>query len=86
MLHKIFRWWYEKNRSSYGETYRKIQGRSKDRDLIHYFEDFGGDGQNRTYSHWLRKRIFKLIVWILVLLFAVWFAYQSYQGLLIYDV
>ena len=71
--------------SSYGDTYRKLQGRSKDRDLIHYFEDFGGDGQNRTYSHWLRKLLFKLIAWVLFLIFAVWFAYQSYQGLLIYN-
>ena len=63
----------------------KIQGRSKDRDLIHYFEDFGGDGQNRTYSHWLRKLLVKLIAWVLFLIFAVWFAYQSYQGLLIYN-
>ena len=43
MIHRIFKWWYEKNRSSYGHTYRKIESRSKDRDLIHYFEDFGGD-------------------------------------------
>ena len=69
MFHKIFRWWYEKNRSSYGDTYRKIQGRSKDRDLIHYFEDFGGDGQNRSYSNWLRKLIFKLLAWVLFLIF-----------------
>jgi hypothetical protein len=85
MLHKIFKWWYEKTRSSYGHLNHKIEDRSKERDLIHYFEDFGNDGQNRIYSHWLRKKIVKLLLWLLFLTFALWFAYQSYQGLLIYD-
>jgi len=86
MIHKIFKWWYEKNRSSYGKTYRKIQSRSKDRDLFHYFEDFGGDGQNRIISNWLRKKIFQIILWFVFLTFAAWFSYQSYLGLLIYDI
>ena len=85
MLHRIFKWVYARRRSSYGDTYRKIERRSKDRDLIHYFEDFGGDGQNRTHSHWLRKRIIKFLAWVLFLTLAIWFSYQSYLGLLIYE-
>ena len=46
MLHKLFQWWYDKTRSSYGQSYRKIDNRSKERDLINYFHDFGGDGMN----------------------------------------
>ena len=34
MLHKLFQWWYDKTRSSYGQSYRKIDNRSKERDLI----------------------------------------------------
>ncbi len=86
MIHRIFKWWYEKNRSSYGHTYRKIESRSKDRDLIHYFEDFGGDGQNRGYSYWLRKKIVQITLWVIFFIFAAWFSYQSYLGLLIYDI
>ncbi len=85
MIHKFFQWWYLRNRSSYGDSYRKIDDRSKDRDLIHYFHDFGGDGMNAQGSNWLRKKIFKSILWLLFLVFAFWFAYESYQGLLIYD-
>lgn len=85
MLHKIFQWWYLRNRSSYGQSYKKIKNRSKDRDLIHYFHDFGGDGENVQGSRWLRKKIFKLLSWLLFLLFATWFAFESYKGLLIYD-
>ena len=53
MLHKLFQWWYDKTRSSYGQSYRKIDNRSKERDVIHYFHDFGGDGMNTRTSHWL---------------------------------
>ena len=42
MLHKFFHWWYLRRRSSYGTTYKKIDNRSQDRDLINYFHDFGG--------------------------------------------
>jgi|TARA_A200000113_G_scaffold220815_1_gene231547 hypothetical protein len=85
MLHKIFQWFYHRNRSSYGQSYQKIDRRSKDRDLIHYFHDFGGDGMNVQGSHWLRKKILSLIFWIIFLIFASWFTYESYLGLLIYD-
>ena len=57
MIHKIFQWLYLRNRSSYGSSYKKIDRRSKDRDLVHYFHDFGGDGQNAQGSHWLKKNI-----------------------------
>ena len=85
MLHKIFQWWYHRNRSSYGQTYKKIDHRSKDRDLIHYFHDFGGDGLNTHSSHWLRRKITRGIYWIIFLILAAWFSYESYLGLLIYD-
>ena len=85
MIHKIFQWLYLRNRSSYGSSYKKIDRSPKDRDLVHYFHDFGGDGQNAQGSHWLKKKIFKLFCWILFLVFATWFSYQSYLGLLIYD-
>ena len=85
MIHKFFQWWYLRSRSSYGQVYKKIDRRSKDRDLIHYFHDFGGDGRNSHSSNWLRKKILKLLLWIVFLGLAVWFTYQSYLGLLIYD-
>ena len=84
MLHRLFRLLYWKKRRSYGRTYRKIDGRSMDRDLVHYFHDFGDDGANSHSSNWLRKRIFKIF---LVYRFGrlIWFTYMSYIGLLIYD-
>jgi hypothetical protein len=85
MLHRIFRLLYWRKRRSYGKSYRKISGRSMDRDLVHYFHDFGNDGANSHQSHWLRKLIFKFILWAVFLFFACWFAYESYLGLLIYD-
>ena len=85
MLHKLFQWWYLKTRSSYGETTRKIDSRSRERDLIHYFHDFGGDGRNTRRSYWLYRRVFKMLAWIIILVGAGWFAYESYHGLMIYD-
>ena len=85
MLHKIFQWWYLKTRSSYGQPSKTIDSRSKERDLIHYFHDFGGDGRNTGRSYWLYRRVFKLLVWIIFLACAGWFAYESYHGLIIYD-
>ena len=85
MLHKLFQWWYDKTRSSYGQSYRKIDVRSKERDLIHYFHDFGGDGMNTRTSHWLRRKLLKMLFWAIFMALAFWFAYESYHGLLIYD-
>jgi len=85
MLHKLFQWWYLKTRSSYGQTSKKIDNRSKERDLIHYFHDFGDDGRNTRRSYWLYRRVFKLLVWVIILAGASWFAYESYRGLIIYD-
>ena len=85
MLHKIFQWWYLKTRSSYGQSSKKIDRRSSERDLIHYFHDFGGDGRNTRHSYWIYRRMFKLCFWILILVCAGWFAYESYHGLIIYD-
>ena len=85
MLHKIFQWWYLKTRSSYGQSSKKIDSRSSDKDLINYFYDFGGDGRNTRRSYWLYRRVFKLCFWILILVSACWFAYESYHGLIIYD-
>jgi len=85
MLHKIFHWLYLRKRSSFGLSYKKIDNRSKDRDLIHYFHDFGGETTNSRQSYWLYRKFFKLIIWSLVLLFSIWFCLESYQGLLIYD-
>ena len=33
-----------------------------DRDLVHYFHDFGDDGANTHQSYWLRKLIQKSYV------------------------
>jgi len=85
MLHKIFHYLYLRKRSDYGKTYRKISSRSEDRDLLHYFHDFGDDGANSHSSYWLRKRIFKFLLWCIVLAISFWFSYYSYLGLLIYD-
>jgi hypothetical protein len=85
MLHKIFQWWYLKTRSSYGQSYKKIDSRSKERDLIHYFHDFGGDRMNVRRSYWLYRKVFKLLMWIIFLVGTGWFTYESYHGLMIYD-
>ena len=85
MLHRLFRLIYWRKRRSYGKTYRKIYGRSMDRDLVHYFHDFGDDGANSHQSYGLRKIILKFILWMVFLFFAGWCAYESYLGLLIYD-
>ena len=42
---------------------KNIEADSMDRDLVHYFHDFGNDGANSHQSHWLRKLIFKFILW-----------------------
>ena len=42
MLHKIFEWFYLRKRSSFGKYNHKMEIRTNDRDLIHYFHDFGG--------------------------------------------
>ncbi len=55
------------------------------RDLFHYFHDFGNDGANAHQSSWLRSLFFKLILWAIFLFFASWFAFESYHGLMIYD-
>jgi len=55
------------------------------RDIFHSFHDFGESGTNSHQSYWLRKLILKLILWVVFMLFACWFAYESYLGLLIYD-
>ena len=85
MLHKIFHWIYLRRRSSFGENYKKIGKRSRDNDLLHYFHDFGGETTNSRRSYWLYRKIFKLFIWALILAFALWFSFESYQGLLIYD-
>ena len=79
MLHKLFQWWYDKTRSSYGQSYRKIDVRSKERDLIHYFHDFGGDGMN-TRTSLLRRKSIRVVLTVFGPLFC-WFAYESYHGL-----
>ena len=85
MLHRLFQFIYQRKRSNYGKTYRKISNRSQSRDLLHYFHDFGDDGANSHSSNWLRKRIFKFFLWCIVLAVSIWFTYMSYLGLLIYD-
>jgi len=84
MLRKIFHWFY-KTRSSYGHSRPKMEGRSKERDLFHYFHEFGGDGMNVRRSYWLYRKVFKFVFWLVFLLLAGWFAYESYHGLMIYD-
>ena len=64
MLHRIFQWWYLRRRSSYG-SYKKIDNRSKDRDLINYFHDFGGETTNSRRSYWLYRKIFQLVAWVI---------------------
>jgi hypothetical protein len=86
MLHKFFQWRYWKTRPGSNPIYRKIDSRSKDRDLIHYFHDFGDDNSGNTQSsHWLLKGLSKIFFIAVILVFATWFAYESYHGLLIYD-
>jgi hypothetical protein len=85
MLHKIFQWWYLKTRSSYGLYSSKFESRTNERDLMRYYHDFGGDGMNSRRSYWLYRIAFKTIFWTLFLTAAVWFAYESYHGLMIYD-
>ena len=85
MLHRIFQWWYLRRRSSYGKSYKKIDNRSKDRDLINYFHDFGGETTNSRRSYWLYRKILQLVAWVIFLVFAIWFSLESYHGLLIYD-
>ncbi len=86
MLHKFFQWRYRMRRPGSNPLYRKIDGRSKERDLIHYFQEFGDyDSANSHRSRWLLKGISKIASLIVVLALAVWFAYESYHGLLIYD-
>ena len=85
MLHKIFEWFYLRKRSSFGKYNRKMEIRTNDRDLIHYFHDFGGSTRNSRRSYWLYRKIFKIIVWVVFLLFAFWFSVESYKGLIIYD-
>ena len=61
MLHKFFQWRYWKTRPGSNPIYRKIDSRSKDRDLIHYFHDFGDDNSGNTQSsHWLLKGFSKI--------------------------
>ena len=64
----------------------KLKVDQRIRDLIHYFEDFGGDGQNRRYSLLVKKKIVQITLWVVFFIFAAWFSYQSYLGLLIYDI
>jgi hypothetical protein len=86
MLHKFFQWRYRRTRPVSNPIYRKIDSRSKDRDLIHYFHDFGDDNSGNTQSsHWLLKGCSKIFFVVAILVFASWFAYESYHGLLIYD-
>ena len=40
---------------------------------------------NVKNSYWLQKKIFRFFLWVLFLVFASWFAFESYHGLLIYD-
>ena len=61
MLHKIFEWFYLRKRSSFGKYNHKMEIRTNDRDLIHYFHDFGGRQTNSRRSYWLYRKIFKLI-------------------------
>ena len=37
--------------------------RSMDRDLLHYFHDFGDDGAN-SHQSWLSKLILKFFIWV----------------------
>jgi len=53
--------------------------------LINYFHDFGGETTNSRQSYWLYRKIFRLLIAIIVIVFSVWFSIESYQGLLIYD-
>ena len=86
MLHKFFQWVYRVRRPGSNPLYRKIEGRSKERDLIQYFHQFGDyDTANSQRSRWLLKGISKVVSFILILALAIWFAYESYHGLLIYD-
>ena len=86
MLHKFFQWRYWKTRPGSNPIYRKIDSRSKDRDLIHYFHDFGNDSSANTQSsHWLLKGFSKICFIGVILVFVAWFTYESYHGLLIYD-
>ena len=86
MLHKFFQWRYRLKRPSSNPLYRKIDKRSKDRDLIHYFHEFGDhDSTNSQTSRWLLRGVSKIVSVIVILALAVWFAYESYHGLLIYD-
>ncbi len=59
--------------------------RNNNRDLIHYFHDFGGETTNSRRSYWIYRKIFKFIFWFLFILFSTWFVIESYKGLLIYD-
>ena len=86
MLHKFFQWRYRRNRPGSNPLYRKIEKRSRERDLIHYFHEFGDENSGNTHtSHWLLKGISKIVAVMVILALAVWFAYESYHGLLIYD-
>ena len=85
MLHKYFQW--RQRRKRWGSNpYRKIEDRSKSQDLLHSFQEFGGDDSNTTHSsRWFVLRIAKTLSACTIIALAVWFAYESYHGLLIYD-
>jgi len=59
--------------------------RSNDRDLAHYYYDFGGESSNSRKSNWLYKKLLKLMAWVIFIIFLIWFAKESYHGLIIYD-
>ncbi len=85
MLHKFFKWRYERNRPGAGPLRDKVEKRTKARDLAESILAFGDDSANSRRSRWLLKRILAALSALLLLALSLWLAYQSYLGLLIYD-
>ena len=85
MLHKLFQWWYDKTRSSYGQSYRKIDVRSKREGFDSLFPRFRWRRNEYTHFSLVEKKIVEDAVLAIFMALACWFAYESYHGLLIYD-
>lgn len=86
MLHKFFKWRYERNRPGANPLREKVTIRTKATDLAESILDFGGDdSSNSRRSRWLLKRILAALAALLLLALSLWLAYQSYLGLLLYD-
>jgi len=86
MFHKIFQWRHLKRRKGTNPSLRGVDHRSSSSDLIQYVRAFAGkDPKFPGLKRRVLRKCMKATLVCGLVIFAIWFAMESYEGLRLLD-